>query len=421
MGEQDDAYSLYKATAQELLNRDEIRLDPVLYRRALGYQQMLSENIELSRLHGDSPELNAARCKIINELNKLAVWKLDTSFVELCARIEPTQEKEPTRRLPHISDPLRWAQLGSEGPMHVLLEDVIKARSCADCEAVLRLCDYAVECAIRHGRPADLALVYLYQADAQAQVNRLEAGIELAERARQILKIWGDHHNAMVAQLLLALLKAAQNLDNARVEYLEALILCRRLESWKKEAARSEEALSYGRIVQEIQQALDDVGKVIREQHSQKYFAHSIPILRLTDGPDMISRASRMIDQVAPGEFRAGGRTYYLYPADNTTGQTLELETDAVHFALPVRENGWLGPASKKQDYALVQQESPVTQEGPAVLWMHEEWIVAGRFTRDATTGTIRFVALRDSARVIGGEPGTEERGCVVGLFKPVN
>jgi hypothetical protein len=397
MNEQDNVYSLYEAGVHELLSR--IGPKHRLYSNALVYQERLHENIKQSRSQG-TDALQAERRRIINELNKLAVCVLGTSLSELCAQIKLAEEQGPTDSSSNIIDPLLSAKPGPEGPVHQLLENVINARPCADCETLLRLCREAVECARKHGDQTELALACLYQAEAEARNNQLETGVKLAERARQVFEMQGDHHNAMVAQLLLARLRVARDLGGARVQYLKALDCCQKLESHKKECAQSEEALLYRQITQEIQRVLRVLSRMIEEAHTAGYVSSSIPILQLSEGPDAICASSQVIDYVASGEFRVEGHTYILYPLNQTVRHTLELENRAVYFALRVPEDGWLDPASKQGDYALVQRETRVTQEGPAVLWTKDEW-VAGRFERD-TEGNIRF--FPQPARIIGSQ-----------------
>jgi hypothetical protein len=414
MNEQDDVYSLYEAGVHELLSR--IGPKHRLYSNALVYQERLHENIKQSRSQ-DTDALQAERCRIINELNKLAVCVLGTSFSELCAQIKLAEEQGPTDSSSNIIDPLLSAKPDPEGPVHQLLQNVINARPCADCETLLRLCSEAVECARKHGDQTELALACLYQAEAEARNDQLETGIRLAERAIRILKMQGDHHNAMVARLLLARLRVARDLASARVEYLKALDYCQKLESDQKEIAQNKEALSYGQITEEIRHALEDVSRVTEGKPIPRYVLSStIPILQLSDGPDVVFAPSGMIDYVAPDDFRIKGRPYFLHPLDRTAGHAQRLKADAVHFALCVPEDGWLDSASKKQDYALVRQEAQITQEGPAVSWTKEEW-VGGRFERDTTTGKVNFVGSEPD---IIGRKQTEEQGFVVGLLKPI-
>ena len=323
---------------------------------------------------------------------------------------------------PHINDPLSLAELGSGGPACLFLKDTIKARSHSNCEEALLLFIDAVECVGKHVDRTQLALAYLYQADAHARNNGLKAGIKLAEQAKRILRIWGDRHNTLVAQLLIARLQASRSSKNTRREYLEALALCRKLESEKKETAQSEEARLYEQIIEEIQQVLNDVSIVTKKPYAQRYPLNSILFLSLSDGPDAIVGRSRVIDYRATGEFRIEGGTYFLYRLDGTEGHTSELQHSAVHFVLPVPEDGWPSPISKKEeDFALVRQEAQVTQEVPGVLWRNEQW-VTGRFERDATTGSTHFVALKPlviGREIIEVEQKAAGQGCVIGLLKP--
>lgn len=422
MDEKDDVYSLYEATARKLLNQDRIRQDPAVYPRARRYQQRLSKNIKQSQSQGDTDELRAERCRIINELNKLAAWKLNKSFTELCAQLEPVAEQVLTKCLPHINDPLCSARPNAEGSAGPLIEEIIRIRWHTECEEALCLCKDAVACASKHGAPADLAIAYLYQADALARNKQFEAGIELAERAKRILEMKGDRHNVLIAQLLVAHLRAAQDQDDARPEYLEALSYCRRLESEKKQAAQKKEAQLYEQITKEIQLALEDVSKVVRAPYTSGYLLDSIPVLQLSDGPDVISRPATVMDYAITGEFKMEGRTYLLYPINEMAEHKPEVQVGAVHFALLVPEEGWLGRTSKEQDYVLARQETQITQEGPGVSWEKQEQVwVGGRFECNATTGKIDFLSTKP--RIIGDERTEEQaegQGLVIGLLKPI-
>ena len=329
----------------------------------------------------------------------------------------------PGERFQYFRHPLLLAKLGPEGPVRDLLEDVVKAQSDANFERAFRLCNAAVACARKHRDQAELALAYLFKADAQARNNQIESAIDLTSRARRILDMcgerhWGDCHNALVAQLQLARLQAAKDLESARLCYLEAESMCQRLEAEKKETARSKDAQLYEQILTEIQLAQQDVSGVIKEECTQKCLLNWIPILQSPNVPEVVIGASRVIDYVTTGEFKIEGHSYFLYPVDEAIQHSVKLLPGGVHFAVPVPRDGWLVQTSKARDYALIRQETHITQEGPAVLWTKDEWI-GGRFDRDVTTGRIRFVPSTDSVKIIGKKRFLGQ-GYVVGLLKPI-
>jgi tetratricopeptide (TPR) repeat protein len=328
-----------------------------------------------------------------------------------------------SERLRHISDPLLLAKLGPEGPVRSLLEDVVRSRLDADCEKALYLCNAAVKCARKRGDQAKLALAYLYKADLQARSGQLEPAINLASRARQILamcgeRYWRDCHNVMVAQLQLARLQAAQDPESAQLCYQEAGHICQKLEAENKETGRSKAAHLYEQILAEIQLALKDVSSVTKGQYAQQCFLNWIPILQSPNVPEVVIGASQVIDYVTTGEFKIEGRSYFLYPVDETIQHSLELEPGIVHFALPVPRDGWLVQTCKVQDYALVRYEKQITHEGLAVSWTKDEWI-GGWFDRDVNTGRIRFVPSKDSVKIIG-KKRLIGQGYVIGLLKPI-
>jgi len=165
-----------------------------------------------------------------------------------------------------------------------------------------------------------------------------------------------------------------------------------------------------------------EVDYEVIQQLARTYRPSPIPILKVSDGPDVATGQGSDVAgyATATGKFLIAGRTYHLYPLDKATGGKVELKSGAVYFALVVPEDGWLDSASKKGDYALVQWKPPVAQEGPGVLWTGAEW-VGGRFERDVATRDIHFVPSRPY--IIGGEGkekgGDEQQGYVVALLKP--
>jgi hypothetical protein len=422
MGEHDETYSLYRATTDKLLNQDAIRQDPAVYRRALRYQQRLTKNLEQSQSQGDTDELRAERCRIINELNKLTAWKLKKSFTELCAQLQPAAEREFTECLPHINDPLCSARPRLEGSVGPFLREIIRTRWHTECEEALCLCKDAVTCASKHGASADLAMAYLYQADALARNEQFKPAIKLAERAKRILEIKGDRHNVLIAQLLIAHLHAAQDQDGARPEYLEALSYCRRLEGEKRKSGQNQEVQLYQQIIEEIQMALEDVDREVRALYPSEYRRNPIPVLQLSDGPDVIFHPVTVMYRATTGEFKMEGSTYLLYPIKEMAEHRPEVKEDAVHFALPVPEDGWLIQTSRGQDYALARQETQTGQEGPAVSWIEQRQMwVGGRFERNSNTDRIHFVGSKP--HIIGDERTEEQgedHGLVIGLLKPI-
>jgi len=313
-----------------------------------------------------------------------------------------------------IRDPLSLAKLGSQGPVQLLLEEATDAWARANKDDALHYCRAAKHCAEHANDIPGTALAQLYLADAYARIGELARGVDQGKRAAKIFGMRGCSHNAMVACLLVARLESSlQRLDHARQSYQDALDLCERLQDRERIDARSK-AVFYGQIASEIRSAMTDVATMIAKQYDQMCrLLDSIPILRLSEAPGRsVFERSNVVGYVATGEFLVDGRAYYLYPLRVASKSSLELKAGAVHFALPVPENGWLDDASEKGDYALVQRETQVTREGPGVLWTGEDW-VGGRFERDADTGDIRFVSSR--SRIIG-----QEKGYAIALLKPV-
>jgi len=329
------------------------------------------------------------------------------------ARVEAVMQVKAEVRL-NIRDPLSLVQPGSQGPVQVLLEKASNAWAHANRDEVLHFCRAAMRCAERTNDVPGAALARLYLAGTYARIGRSADGVNPATSAARVFEMRGCSHNAMVAYLLLAHLECSlQNLDEARLHYQKALTICQKLRSEEKRAARHEVAL-YEQFAVEIQNVMTGIATAIAKQFDQICrLLGSIPILRLSDAPSLaIFERSNVVGYVATGEFLVEGRTYYLHPLGEAPGNRLELKAGAVHFALPVPEDGWLDPASKKGDYTLVRRETQITQEGLGVLWTGKNW-VGGRFERDVTTGDVHFVSPR--SHIIG-----KEQGYAIALLKPV-
>jgi len=431
MGEQDDAYSLYKAATRELLNR--IGQDDQLYSNALVYQHRLSENIEQSQLYGETDTHKAERNRIISELNKLALTKLGVSFNELCKQVALSEAQERTEISPTIiTDPVSLVELHSEGPVWRILKSIKEARVHSRWDEILSFCDQAIRCETRHPDRSARATAQFYMADALARSDRLKEGTDEAERARKNFRVQRNHRNMILADLMLTFLKlkAREDLRYVRLDYVAIRDHCRELESKAKENPQSckAERQFYGQIIEGIQQALEHIDQSLANEVAQSCCLNAIPILQLFDGPDRISQPADAINYFATDAFKFEGRVFLLHPLDTAHTYTPELKEGATHFALPVPEDDWPIPTSKRErDFALVRAH--YTQEGPGVRWTGQEW-VTGQFKRDAETGQFYFVEI-PKRHIIGGEViqkkvaeterevTSEEYGYVIGLLKP--
>lgn len=218
------------------------------------------------------------------------------------AQIEADMQAKAKVR-PLIDNPLRLAELSPQGPVQVLLEKAASAWAQSDREETLRLCDLAEQYTDRTRDRTATALVQLYQVAVQDWSDHPEKAIALAKRVKTRFKLMGDRHNSMVAQLLLACLEqASQNLEQASLEYREALVLCRKLEAEAKGTARSQKALFYRQIVEEIERVLSNVeSKVIAGQYIRGNLLHTISSLE--SGDDL-----NIATYLTTGELVIGGR-----------------------------------------------------------------------------------------------------------------
>jgi hypothetical protein len=429
MSESTDVYALYEAGARELLDR--IRPDHKCYPNALDYQQRLSANIEQSRKGGHTDKLKAQRCRILNELNKLAVAELEISFRELCEQTELAQQ-QAIEHPPCVKDPVSLLEMRSEGPVVRVLKNVEKARSYANWGEVLHLCESVIRCKSNYRDQAGRATAQLHMADALARQGRIRESIDLTRRARRNFRIQRDYHNMILADLLLARLqlKFRQDLYDAHQGYRATRDLCQKLECRAKECMHGDDAQFYGLTIEAIQQVLDHIEQALAEAVSQSCCLNTIPILQFSDGPDKVSDPPKTLNYMATGRFSLEGYTYLLRPLNEAGRDILELSADATHFALPVVEDGWPCPVSKKdKDLALVWAQA--TQEGPGVWWTGQEWR-PGRFERDTNTGTLsfawpkpRFVGEqvqedeeKESFEIKREDP-LDEYGCAIGVLKP--
>lgn len=86
-----DRFTCYETGMNALLAR--LGQVPSGYSEALIYQQRLRENIDNTRRHGDTPELQAERSRLVEQLNRLTRQTLQLSFNTLCGA--PLEAAEP--------------------------------------------------------------------------------------------------------------------------------------------------------------------------------------------------------------------------------------------------------------------------------------------------------------------------------------
>jgi hypothetical protein len=406
MSEQNDAYSLYEAGTCELLNR--MGRDHPLYSEGLVYQQRLTENIAQSRQYGDTPTRKADRAEIVRRLNELSRRELDISLGELCDQITyPAIQELDQHSL------LELARRSPGEPVSelvcLLLKDLCDACRDDDWEKIQDRYQDILECHDSTGT----GLAQLYLADAHDRNNDPTEGTRLARRAIDNFHLAGDHCKEIVAHLFLAHLKQElEAFGEAETLYRKADVICKKQTLIAKENAQSEENAIIRQIRKEMQRGEQDLGKAERDRLTRRCFLNPmkpIPVLQPGDRPDMIREPSRMIACVATDVFKINERPYFLYSLDDTGERTLKLNADALHFAFPVPEDGWLDTDSKRGDYALVQRETRISYEGPGLSWT-ERHFAGGRFKRDPATGEIHFEPPQ--SHIIG-------RGYIIALFKP--
>jgi hypothetical protein len=86
-----DVYYPYEIGLRRLL--DQLGRHHPRYAEVLVYQQRLLENIDKTRLHGDTPTRNSERSEIVLQLNRFALSTLDVSFNNLYSSIAPMSQE----------------------------------------------------------------------------------------------------------------------------------------------------------------------------------------------------------------------------------------------------------------------------------------------------------------------------------------
>jgi hypothetical protein len=412
----------------ELLNR--VGKDHTYYSNALAYQKQLSENIKQVQLHGDTDELGADRERIALQFDRLSVLVLGTSFWTLLDQIQLTEEQERTELSPSIvNDPLSLVELRSEGPVWRILRHVREARSHSNWNEVLDLCNKAIGKEREYRDRLARALAQLYMADALAHCDHLPEATTQAKRAEEDFGRQGNHCYKFLAQLLLILLnlKVEQDVPAAYENLKDAR---KKLESKAQESMWSPEVQFYRQTIKIINCLMKSIDDTVEKETLQSCCLNAIPILKLSDGPNVVLQPTRVMNHLTTEEFRIGeeGHTYLVYPPDEAGSEELRLKAGTTHFVLPVPADGWPSSSSRRgRDYVLVRARE--RQEGPGVQWTSQQWLI-GRFVRDATTKEIHFVRA-PKPYVLGGEVTREEdnqiekgvtgeeHGYVIGLLRP--
>jgi hypothetical protein len=282
-----------------------------------------------------------------------------------------------------LSKCLSLVEIDLEKSAQILLKKVSATWVQANLDEVRRLCHAARSRADKTHDWTGVGLVHFYLAAVEARSNNLNKGIDFARRAIKVLRLARDHHNEMVAHLLLACIEQeSQNWYGAEVECEEGLALCRKLESEGDVLGRRKQA-PYEQIAVWIRGAKEYIVRAVAEE-----FLCSIPILQLSEGPDTITSVHpNRARYASTGEFVIAEWTYHPHPF-------LALEARDVHFILAVPKGSWpdldlpmsedrqLNPDDRGEEYFLMRKETQVMQEGPGALWTGENW-ASCRFERD--------------------------------------
>jgi hypothetical protein len=397
-----DVFASYERGVERLL--EQLGKNHPAYSKVLGYQQRLYENIDQSRRYGDTSERQAQRSEIISYLDEIARFELNISFYKLSVAPFVGSQSSDEKL---TEDLLQLARDGAQPPadhtVRSLLEGLHRAWMDDDWDGMRNYYDDLLESRSQRG----ISLAQLYLASAQAQrdaLDGLKKSVELTKRSVEIAEKRGARHLEMVAYLQLAAFEQMEgNLRDARRAYCKSQVVCDKLRS------NPNTPLPYDRIYEEIEQSLGAVGRLISNQIARRCFLKSVPILQLSDGPNMILNSNTIINYVEIGVFRIGTDRYYLHPLDKTTPRSLEMRINPSCFALPVTQDGWPNSDSKQGDYALLRRQEDVRAEGPGASWNGEKW-EPGHFKRDPDSGGIHFEPAQP--RILG-------KSYAIGLFKP--
>ena len=101
-----DTYTPYETGLKKLFNL--LDRESSYYSNLTVYEQRLKENIDNSRLYGDSEERRTNRSEIIHQLNRIALSILDVSFNDLCTSAIPTNSLEYMDKPPKFSLLASW-------------------------------------------------------------------------------------------------------------------------------------------------------------------------------------------------------------------------------------------------------------------------------------------------------------------------
>lgn len=289
-----------------------------------------------------------------------------------------------------LSECLSLIRLNPTKSAHVLLQMIPASWKWTptNLDDVRRQCSAAMEYAHETNDQAGIGLAFLHWAAAEAQSNNLKGAIELTQKGIPPLEFLGDDHNLMIAHLLLAHLELeSQSFSRARAECNEGLNICERLK---------ERQISYNQIAERIQETIEYIARANARKISDTYqFLCSIPVRRLSDGPDtVISGHANTAYYTSTGKFVIGEHTYHPH-------LLLARITWDVYFILVVPKGSWsnldLSPLEggqldydeQQDNYILMRKEIQVLQEGPGAVWTGDNWISCN-FVRN-TVGAMQF------------------------------
>jgi tetratricopeptide (TPR) repeat protein len=299
--------------------------------------------------------------------------------------------------------------------------------------------DQAIQCARKAqalaqtiNDPVDESVFWVWSADLYREVAQLGPALKCCREANNALRLrptyeHRDHAEAVVAYVQGLIRHALGDKAEALANYQRSLeAFDGATAHWGDHAkANPSQAGKYNGLAEECRKAVKWIEVLSQHLASEFSLIGSGMEMYITvidgQGYDLIRLvlgAHRL-----PLEIQIGDQPYRL--SDPGSGAPLKVGPtapwNARYFAMRVLADQWAGPCSTRKDYILVQREQQLTWPGAdaGVLWDtdQERWQY-GRFTRDPSTGEIRFQPL--PPRVIGADEEIKHPvGTIQALLKP--
>jgi tetratricopeptide (TPR) repeat protein len=313
---------------------------------------------------------------------------------------------------------LRWLEPTPDPVVDGLMRRARSQMRAQHWDDAVATCQNAMRHAQQNGDTASQAHALLHQGRVSQLLHQPARALNHYRQAASYLHLLArDNDEAVALTLVGDLEQEEQHGQEALFNFQQAQVLVERLLARQQNAGSVTLSAQYAKRGHFLQRRIDSMAA--RASHDLAPLTTMIewvPILQLPQpGQPVEDLRNHMIGAVLVGQIFIDKRAYELRPLGPPAGN-FRLAPGATYYAVHVREDGWAGPDTRRDDYVLVRRARTAEEGALAAAWKDTNGLFFGRWVRREDR-SVQFVA--EHPEIIGGE-SVDVLGYVEAILRPL-